>query len=77
MPGAALLWMLVLLAGCAANARLPAAPPASSPDCSFRSATSCWTLEARFPPHSAEPADSVRPEPLRPALLVQAKQQGP
>jgi hypothetical protein len=73
MPGAALLWMLVLLAGCAAKGRLPGPPPASSPDCSFRSATSCWTLETRFPPDSAEPADSGPPAPLGPAVLVQAE----
>lgn len=51
-----------LLPGCAPTAGLSPAPEAAKPDCSFRSATSCWTLGTRFPTGRAEPGDSL---PLR------------
>jgi putative addiction module component (TIGR02574 family) len=66
--------LLALLCGCAATTRLasPAQSPDLEPDCSYRAATSCWTLAARFPPRRAEPPDS-QPETIRsrgPAVLA-------
>jgi hypothetical protein len=54
----ALSLLLGLLSGCARTARLSAPAQAAEPDCSFRTATSCWTLAARFPTKRAEPSDS-------------------
>lgn len=41
---------VMLLSGCAAAGRPAPAPRDVEPDCSFRSATTCWTVEGRFPP---------------------------
>jgi hypothetical protein len=70
---------LVLLCGCAA----PAAPsssvaPEREPDCSFRSATTCWTMAPRVPKR-LEPPDSVPNEILKqtpPALASSADTTG-
>ena len=43
-----------LLAGCGA-ATTTAASHAPEPACSFRSATTCWTLAGRFPARQAPP----------------------
>lgn len=64
-----LLGFLTLLAGCGANGPPPGPPPAS-PDCSFRSATSCWRLGPRLPSRSVQPADSEPPSLPRPAVLA-------
>jgi len=58
-------WLTVgiVLTGCAPTAGLSPAPEAGRPDCSFRSATSCWTVGTRFPSGRAEPGDSL-PEKL-------------
>jgi hypothetical protein len=62
---------MALLSGCAA-ARSSAAAPRPAPDCSFRSASTCWTMAARFPaPREAaapDPDDIVRPSPTRMAM---------
>jgi len=50
---------LTLLCGCAATARSAAAVPEDKPDCSFHSATTCWTLAGRFPAPRPAAADSV------------------
>jgi hypothetical protein len=63
----------VLLSGCAA------APPDSSslapepaPDCSFRAATTCWTLGARVPTPARESRDTAPDRLLKqpPAVLA-------
>jgi hypothetical protein len=61
--------VLTLLAGCAAKGP-PPVPALISPDCSFRSGTSCWKLGPRLPFRSVQPADSDPPGPPRPAVLV-------
>jgi hypothetical protein len=51
----------VLLCGCAAASQSSSAAQGVEPDCSFRSATTCWTLAGRFPPprpKAAEPSPS-------------------
>ena len=47
---------IVLLGGCAAGQSSYAARP--EPDCSFRSAATCWTIAGRFP--SRRPAAATR-----------------
>jgi hypothetical protein len=64
-----LVGLLVQVAGCGVNGR-PPSPPPENPDCSFRSGTSCYGLVPRFPPRSAQPADSELPTSPRPAVLV-------
>jgi hypothetical protein len=55
---------LVLLCGCAATTQSVSSAARSEPDCSFRSATTCWTLGSRFPsPRDAKP-DSARKDLL-------------
>jgi hypothetical protein len=59
LPGIALLY------GCAAATTQPSATaPRLEPDCSFRSASTCWTVASRFPsrlPESAVPKpDDIR-----------------
>jgi hypothetical protein len=58
--------------GCAATARSPSTARAAEPDCSFRAATSCWTVAGRYPPRRAEPTDSQPDEILKqsPAVLA-------
>jgi len=50
---------LTLLCGCAATARSAAAGPEGKPDCSFHSATTCWTMAGRFPTPRPAAADSL------------------
>jgi hypothetical protein len=62
---------LGLLVGCAAAARPAALRPEREPDCSFGSATTCWTIGTRLPARRAEARDSVPAELLgHPQLLV-------
>jgi hypothetical protein len=68
----------VLLSGCVAGV----APASSSSatlederDCSFRSATTCWTLAPRVPASRSAPRDSVPDQfltPPRPVLAARA-----
>ena len=60
-----------LLSGCAAN-QSRAAAPEREPDCSFRSAATCWTVAGRFPARRTEPRDSTREKLLQepPASLA-------
>ena len=60
------------LGACAAVARSSSPAPTASPDCSFRAATSCWTLAARFPARPAQPADTARGKLLNPPAVVLA-----
>jgi hypothetical protein len=53
-----------LLSGCAAH-QSRAAAPEPEPDCSFRSAATCWTVAGRFPTRRSEPRDSTREKLLQ------------
>lgn len=55
---------LVMLGGCAAAAPSNAVRPEREPDCSFRSAATCWTIATRFPEHRSEMPDSATRELL-------------
>ena len=69
---------LTLLSGCAAAAEpgsSSSATPAEADDCSFRSATTCWTLAPRVPVQRPGPRDSVPDQiqtPPRPVLASEA-----
>jgi hypothetical protein len=54
---------VVVLCGCAVSAQ-PSSAAAPERDCSFRSATTCWTVAGRFPAPRPEPRDSVPTELL-------------
>jgi hypothetical protein len=61
---------VALLGGCAATAQSSSVAPERS-DCSFRSATTCWTIAGRFPAPRAETRDSVPDELLnQPTVLA-------
>jgi hypothetical protein len=65
MPALPALLGIALLYGCAAATAQPSAiAPRLEPDCSFRSASTCWTMAGRFPsrlPESAVPKpDDIR-----------------
>ena len=68
----------VLLSGCAAGMPQTSSSSAMSErerDCSFRSATTCWTLAPRVPASRAAPRDSVPDQlltPPRPVLAARA-----
>ena len=63
MPTPLALLGIALLGGCAA-AQSSSAAPRLEPDCSFRAASTCWTVAGRFPPRrpkSAPPkGDEIR-----------------
>ena len=69
---------LTLLSGCAAAATPVSsslATAAGADDCSFRSATTCWTLAPRVPTPRPGPRDSVPDQiqtPPRPVLASEA-----
>jgi len=70
-----LLIAIVLLSGCAAGVAGTSASSATREpegDCSFRSATTCWTLAPRVPVSSATPRDSAPDQLLRPPRPVLA-----
>ena len=62
----------VFLCGCAATTQSASATRGREPDCSFRAATTCWTLGGRFPAPHADGRDSVPTEVLKqpPTLLA-------
>jgi hypothetical protein len=62
----------VLLCGCAAASQSSPASQGVEPDCSFRSATTCWTLAGRFPPPRAQAGDPPPGDVLkqRPPVLA-------
>jgi hypothetical protein len=64
--------ILGLLCGCAVSPPVPAAVRTAEPDCSFRAATSCWTLGPRFPARPLEPSDSGPGKILAPPSAVLA-----
>ena len=68
---------LALLSGCAAAAAPASSSSAAEPerDCSFRSATTCWTLAPRIPTPRPAARDSVPDQlltPPRPVLASEA-----
>jgi hypothetical protein len=52
------------LQGCAPVAQSSAAAPQLAPDCSFRSASTCWTVAGRFPLRPPRPA-APKPDEIR------------
>ncbi|HKU60319.1 MAG TPA: hypothetical protein VJQ44_03810 [Gemmatimonadales bacterium] len=68
----------LLLTGCAAGvapASRSSAGPGPDSDCSFRAATTCWTLAPRIPAAGAAPRDSSPDQlltPPRPVLAAKA-----
>jgi hypothetical protein len=71
IPSSPALLSLALLSGCATAARSTAIQRAE-PDCSFRSAATCWTVAGRFPPRRTESA-VPKPDEIRdpsPAVLA-------
>lgn len=62
----------VLICGCGVAAQSSSRTPPREPDCSFRSAVTCWTMAARFPGPRAEALDSLPADPLSepPKLLA-------
>ena len=69
---------IVLLSGCVAGvAGTPSssAAPEREDECSFSSATTCWTLAPRIPASRTAPRDSAPDQlltPPRPALAARA-----
>ena len=61
-----------LLCGCATTAPVASSARPPEPACSFRAATSCWTMNTRFPPKRAERADSQPEKPFDPRPSVVA-----
>ena len=53
-----------LLGACATTTQTAAVNVPSEPDCSYRSATTCWTVVGRFPPAQLAPRDSLSRELL-------------
>lgn len=65
MPTSLLLLLgIACLHGCAVGTRSSAAAPRLAPDCSFRSASTCWTMTGRFPPRLPKPA-APKPDEIR------------
>jgi hypothetical protein len=64
---------MALLCGCAATAQSSSTPPGREPDCSFRSATTCWTVAGRFPAPRPVVQDSVPEEVLEQPPMLLAK----
>jgi hypothetical protein len=62
-----------LLGGCAASVQSAVTAGRNEPDCSFRSASTCWTLGARFPSARTETRDSAAKELLRQAPRTLAR----
>ena len=61
-----------LLCGCATTAPVASSARPPEPACSFRAATSCWTMTTRFPTRRAERADSQPKHPFKPPAAVLA-----
>jgi hypothetical protein len=59
-----LLMGMACLHGCAAGTQSSSAVPRPAPDCSFRSASTCWTVAGRFPPRLPKSA-APKPDEIR------------
>ena len=66
------LLVMPILVGCAAGTPPATAAVPAEPDCSFRSASTCWTLKARFPRARREAPDSAGRELREPPARVLA-----
>ena len=64
MPTPLLLLGITCLHGCAAGIQSSSAAPRLAPDCSFRSASTCWTVAGRFPPRLPKSA-APKPDEIR------------
>ena len=64
MPTPLVLLGIALLCGCAAATQSSSAAPRLEPDCSFRSASTCWTVAGRFPPRLPKAA-APKPDEIR------------
>jgi hypothetical protein len=68
---------LALLSGCAAGGSPAASSSTTSAperDCSFRSATTCWTLAPRVPEPGAEPRETVPDSfPMQPPPVLASR----
>jgi hypothetical protein len=63
--------LVALLCGCAANTQSTSAGEKPEPDCSFRSATTCWTVSGRFPaPRSRPAAAPLEPTPSQASAVL-------
>ena len=60
--------------GCARTGQVASAAHTAEPDCSFRAASSCWTLATRFPPRRAESTDLQPGKNLSPPRAVLASE---
>ena len=61
---------IVLLSGCA-TVQSSSTAVRPGPDCSFRSASTCWTLASRFPPRSpSAPPKQDQIDDLSPTVLA-------
>ena len=54
--------VLLAFLGCAANHETAAVADQTDPDCSFRSAATCWSIGGRFP---------TLPQPVQPERILQ------
>jgi hypothetical protein len=72
MTSSPALLTIVFLCGCAATqSSSTAVPPEPEPDCSFRSAATCWTLAGRFPPRPVPaPPKQDEIDSLSPTVLA-------
>jgi hypothetical protein len=70
MASSPALLIIVLLCGCAAGQSSSTTVP-PEPDCSFRSAATCWTVAGRFPPRPASaPPKQDEIDSLSPTVLA-------
>jgi hypothetical protein len=58
------------LCGCATASNSASSPGSTEPDCSFRSATTCWTSAGRFPPPARREGQRPPNEMLRQSPTV-------
>jgi hypothetical protein len=71
---------VAVLAGCAAGSQSATRAEPAEPDCSFRSASTCWTLSGRFPRARIEAGDSIGKqlrEQSRPVLATRPDTSSP
>ena len=61
VPSLPIALSIVVLCGCAAATQSSSTRQGTEPDCSFRSATTCWTLGGRFP--LLRPSEPAGPKP--------------
>jgi hypothetical protein len=62
---------IVLLTGCATAQSSSSTAVRPGPDCSFRSASTCWTVASRFPPRSpSAPPKQDEIDNLSPTVLA-------